>query len=1254
MASRKSIPHLLLKRTWILASVAVIDLPSDLPTAAAPPTLQWETNAGARSAPLIFDETGQPGFTPLSALRTGIDFANYLSDEKASENQIRLNGSGVALGDIDGDGWCDIYLCRLEGGNVLYRNLGDWKFESIDITSGAGCADQFSTGAAFSDVDGDGDLDLLVTGIGVGTRLFLNNGGGTFEESRGAGLIGKLGAGSMALADIDQDGDLDLYVANYRTTTIRTTGFAVMSLGGRRMIQPQDRNRLEYTPEGRVLEHGEPDLLYRNDGTGRFVPDSWAQGTFHDEEGTPLMKPPFDWGLSAMFRDINGDGSPDLYVCNDFHSTDKIWINDGKGRFRLISKYALRNTSTFSMSVDFGDLDRDGFDDIFVADMLSLKHSRRLMQLAAADAYLSPVGVFDDRPQFDRNTLQWNRGDGTFAEIAFYAGLPASEWTWSAVLLDVDLDGFEDLLCSTGHMFDTQDLDAEARIRARGPWRTEMIPKKLLLFPKMRQSNVAFRNRGDMTFEDASAKWGFDQLGVSHGMALGDLDNDGDLDVVVNNLNEPAGIYRNNCPNPRMAVRLKGNPSNRFGIGAKIRVSGAAVRQSQEMISGGRYLSCDEALRVFAAGSKGASLTIEVQWPNGRTTSIEKVKADRVYEILEPNAVVTPATSETQTAELHPENARSDLPLFEDVSDLIAHEHVDEPFDDFVRQPLLPRKLSQLGPGIAWFDVNHDGWDDLIIGSGRGGQMSVYLNNTKGGFDKREGAEALQQQTRDQTGVLAWGNTPGQTAFVFGSSNYEDGLPIGAAVRQLDTGNGQFLDVASGRLASTGPLAMADVDSDGDLDLFVGDRCIPGKWPEPADSLLCLNTNGRLEIDSNTSAPFASAGLVSGAVFTDLNGDGWPDLALACEWGAVRVFINERGRFKDATAVLGLAPFVGIWGGIHAGDFDGDGRLDLAASNWGLNSPYQTPRESKSAEVLFSSSALEAGLAGVFSPLLYFGDFDGNSSIDMIEAVFDPDLKKTVPIRSFNAISQGLPMVRERFQSFDEFNRADVFQIAGEAHRNRAPLRLTWLASTVFLNRGDHFEPVPLPSEAQVAPGFAVCVADFDGNGTEDIFMSQNFFPVHPSSSRLDAGRSVVLMGNGRGEFSAVPGSGSGVAVYGEGRGAAVSDFDGDGRVDLAVAQNGAPTLLYRNTQARPGVRVTLQGGASNSSAVGAAVRLISGERRGPVREIHLGSGYWSQDSSTVVMAKIGEPQQIWVRWPGGQETVKDVPKGATEISLAP
>ena len=383
----------------------------------------------------------------------------------------------------------------------------------------------------------------------------------------------------------------------------------------------------------RILEHGEVDLLYRNEGQGRFQPLSWTNGTFLDENNQPIPRPPHDWGLAAMFRDLNGDNAPDLYVCNDFESPDRIWLNDGHGRFRAVSAVTFRNTSTFSMAVDFADINRDGFDDLFLADMLDVNHQMRMVEFQSMEP--SPMGLAGilERPQVNRNTLQLNRGDHTYAEIAYYAGLESSGWTWSCIFLDVDLDGYEDLLVATGNNHDVQDTDLLREFaRSGAPPTLETRRRQIPKLPRLLAANVAFRNQGRLRFAEAGPQWGFDQPSVSQGMALGDLDNDGDLDVVLNNLNSAAAIYRNDSIAPRVAVRLRGRPPNTRGIGARIELFGGAVpAQSQEMICGGRYLSSDDSMRVFAAGAH--EMRIEVRWRSGKSSVVNGVRANRTYGI---------------------------------------------------------------------------------------------------------------------------------------------------------------------------------------------------------------------------------------------------------------------------------------------------------------------------------------------------------------------------------------------------------------------------------------------------------------------------------------------------------------------------------------------------------------------------------------------------------------------------------------------
>lgn len=1223
-------------------------------------TITWQQAAWGRRAPLAVTQGNQEGFALMPPQTTGVNFTNVLGDARAAENQIRLNGSGVALADVDGDGWCDVYLCGLENRNSLYRNLGNWRFEDITTKAGVGCEGQFSTGAVLADVDGDGDFDLLVNGVGTGTRLFLNDGKGQFTEGTDRGLVRRFCATTSSLGDVDGDGDLDLYVANYRTETVRSTGMTFLRIGEQRMVRPEDRDRLELTADGRVLEFGEPDVFYLNNGKGVFEPVPWTSGRFQQADGSPLDRNPFDWGLTVAFRDINGDGHPDLYVCNDFQTDDRIWINDGLGSFRPAPPLMFRHSPSFSMCVDFGDINRDGHFDLMVADMLSRSHPQRLMQLAGTAPYRAQPGVFEDRPQFDRNVVQLNNGDSTFVDVAPYAGLTKTEWNWESAFLDVDLDGYEDLLSTTSHLFDTQDLDAENYIRSKGPWPPERVSQRLLLFPRMVQPNQAFRNKGDLSFEDVGDRWGFNQVGVSHGMAFADLDNDGDLDVVVNNMNSAAGLYRTLSSAPRIAVRVKGTRSNTHGIGAKVSLiaelaakpgeatAGAATArfvQSQEISAGGRYLSSDAPERVFATDVQTALLAknpaatagpitfrLEVLWRSGRRTTVHGVEPNYRYEVAEAAAEAVPGP---------PAPPR---PLFREVSDRISHRHQDAPFNDFERQPLLPRKLSHGGPGLAWIDLDGDTHEDLVVGSGTGGRMAFFRGDGRGGFTalSKPGADTPVQ--RDQAGIVGVQKSTGSRVLV-GASNYEDGFASGPLARVYEFPSGTARDSFPGQESSSGPLAMADVNGDGQMDLFVGGRVVPGKWPRSAASLLFIAQGERYVLDMTNTVEVAGAGLVSGATFADLNGDGWPDLLLACEWGPIRVFTNHQGHLREATAEMGLDRYVGWWNGVTVGDFDGDGRLDIAASNWGLNggaAGYDRP--------VLAPAAAGPKTPGV--PLLFWGEFERGIGMSVIEAEYDPGLNKVVPIRPKPAMETGFPFIAGKFPSFAAYNRASVEEVLEEEFQSASRLAATWLASTVFLSRSGKFQPVVLPQEAQFSPGYGICAADFDGDGNEDLFITQNFFHVQPEAVRCDAGRSVLLRGDGRGNFEFVPSMVSGLKVQGEGRGAATADFDGDGRVDLAAGQNSNTTLLYQNQGAKPGLRVRLSGGADNPAGVGAQVRLRFGKNWGPVREVQAGSGYWSQNSAVQVLATPQTPTEAWVRWPGGETNQVTIPTGQREILL--
>ena len=570
----------------------------------------------------------------------------------------------------------------------------------------------------FADIDGDGDLDLFVNSLRGGTCLFLNDGRGHFAEAPDAGLRHPHGSTSLALADIDGDGWLDLYIATYRTNTIkdslRELDVQVGMVNGRPVVSPPGRFVPLVLKTGTInlFEVGEPDLLFQNRGGRRFDRLSWTNGIFLDLTGAPLKEAPSGWSLTVAFRDLNGDRAPDIYVCNDFfHSLDEIWINDGAGRFRPLPPTALRHTSMSSMAIDFADLNRDGYDDFLVTDMLSREHQQRHRQRGSQIHLKMDLPISDPlyRPEYPRNMLFLNRGDGTYAEIAQFSGIEASEWTWSIAFLDVDLDGYEDALITTGNLRDANDAD----LSRGGTSRMESRFGGNLRFPRLATPDLAFRNQHDLTFTECGEAWGFHTVGVSQAMALADLDNDGDLDVVVPTLDQPAGLYRNNSSAPRVAVRLRGASPNTQGIGARVVIrNGAAPFQSQEVMCGGRYLSGDDPLRTFAAGSPTNLMRIEVAWRGGRTSVVEDVRPNQLYEIFEEasnKAADATAVSATPSPGGIPRPApltggvrwptNVHLPLFADISSSLKQPHQDQPYDELDRQPGVPRLLSRLGPG---------------------------------------------------------------------------------------------------------------------------------------------------------------------------------------------------------------------------------------------------------------------------------------------------------------------------------------------------------------------------------------------------------------------------------------------------------------------------------------------------------------------------------------------------------------------------
>jgi hypothetical protein len=1250
--------------------------------AAADAGLIWSNAPGFRVAKLVPQGSARVGFSNVPPEITGIRFTNVLPLVRHITNQIYLNGSGVTAGDLDGDGWCDLIFGGLGGRTTVYRNLGGWRFEDVTVRFGMAAGRLDVTGLTTADLDGDRDLDVLLNSVGQGTYALENLGDGRLRPFRNGGLL-NAGAGgiSMAVGDVDGDGDLDVYLANYRVSTSRDEphlSFKIsqeggqpraVAYGGRSLVEPQLTNRFKFAYRaassggGTVFhdEQGEADVFLRNEGSGRLVAlaATGEKGMFFDETGRPLTEPHFDWGLSAMLRDLNGDGAPDLYVCNDFSSPDRIWINDGQGRFRALATNAIRQLSLSTMAVDVADFDRDGYDDIFTADMLSPERWRRLVQRNQANPNLSLFTDVESRPQVPRNMLQRNRGDGTYEEIARALGLEASDWSWASAFLDVDLDGYEDLLVANGFERDFMNMDANRRVRAAqarvardAPTSARLAPNRL--YPRLATPNLAFRNLGGHRFVDVSHEWGFDVAAVSQGMCFADLDNDGDLDVAINNLNGPASVLRNDAVAPRLGVRLRGNPPNTLGIGARIEVRGGAVeRQTQEMIAGGRYLSGDDAMRVFAAGdgTTPRQLTVEVRWRNGRRSVVQGLAANSICEIYEES--IAPGAS---PASASPPADSSATAYFIDQTSRLHHEHQSAVVDDFGQQTMLPARLSTRGPGVAWFDVDQDGWDDLIL-AGASGSPQWHRNDRQGGFV----AEPSKPSTNSPPGrfqaAVGWRDSYGARLITSLDRSPIEGASTGGALQETRWLPGPEQTAirelplpaeSPSPSATPGALAMADVDGDGDLDLFAGGQFVPGRWPEAANSMLWLQEQGQWVPSMSNTNTFRGLGLVNGAVFTDLDDDGDSDLVISREWAALQTFQNDGGRFTASDWALQWSPNIagpagspapssfgrgsvqqlsqltGWWTGVSAADFDGDGRTDLVAGNRGRNTDYERYLE---------------------RPVrVEYGAFAGDDRVSIVEAVHDPALKAYAPLHDVWTMAASLPWLLAKYDSYEKFARATVDEVLSDHPAGRRRWEVIWPESTLFLNRGDHFTVVPLPAVSQRAPAWAVVPFDFDGDTRLDLFISQNFFGERPEASRHDAGQGLLLRGDGRGGFIALHRAESGLSILGDQRGAAAGDYDRDGRLDLVVAQHHGPTRLFRNAAAPRGLRVQLRGKPGNALAIGARLRLEDGRGWGPVHEIHAGSGYWSQESSTLVIGRVADLKRIQVRWPNGKKTEAPVP----------
>jgi hypothetical protein len=1193
--------------------------PSNPPRPAPPSEPYAPRNPGA----------GDHLFESIDPATIGIDFVHRVSTKPGA---LRANtvGVGVCMGDYDADGRTDVYICDSSFGGSLYRNLGDFRFENVTERAGLKEADHWSTGASFVDVEGDGDLDLYVCGFECPSRLYVNQGDGTFvERAKEFGLEFDGSGTVMTWADYDRDGDLDAYlVTNFLPPEEEIEYRLTVDSAGRPTVprQYQEYHSTIAMPNNEygVVEAGQYDHLYRNNGDGTFTDVT-------DEAGVRANYK----GLAATWWDYNDDGLPDLYVANDFYGPDHLYRNAGDGTFVDAAKTALPHMPWFSMGCDLGDVNNDGLIDFVGSDMAGTTYYRERMTTGDMedDAWFMETA---DPPQYMRNTLYVNTGADRMMEAALLAGVAATNWTWTFKLVDLDLDGRLDLYATNGMNRDWENSDHHRAGLKQGPPNSPAYDKYWVDLPPLAEADMAFRNRGDLRFEDVSAVWGIDHTSVSYGAAFGDLDNDGDLDVVVANMGDKPSVYRNGqSAGHAVTLRLRGLGANPGAVGAKAKLRAGDFLQVQYLTPVRGFMSGDEPALHFGLGDAPRIDSLVIQWPSGARAEFSDLPADRIYTIVQDAA--TPKAEQRKPA------ARWYAPSKRN----FAAVHRERPFDDWAQQKLLPRRLSTLGPGIALADVTGDGRDEIFVTGARGMPNRLLRADNVGDFVLHELFPVWEDDLDSETLGAVFFDADGdgdQDLFVAsGGVEAPAGDPLMRDHLYLNDGQGHFERAPADALPeladSGGAVAAADYDRDGDLDLFVAGRCVPGAYPTTPASRLLQNQSGKFTDATDKAPGLRDAGMATGAVWSDANGDGWVDLLVTYEWGPVRLFLNDSGILRDATTDAGLAERLGWWNGIAARDLDNDGDIDYVVTNFGLNTKYQaTPEQPQR---------------------LFYADFEGLDRPETLEASTDAE-GRLWPMRGKGAMEQGLATVAQMFPTYDAYAKATLADLVTQPALDDAlALTANTLESGVLLNDGHaKFEFRPLPRLAQIAPSFGVVLEDADADGVVDVYLVQNFRGGHREIGNMDGGMSLLLRGDGHGDFEPVMPNVSGLVVPGDGRSVATTDLDGNGRPDFVVGVNNEQTLGFERQSTGSGqyVRVRLQGSAGNPTGVGARVTLKVANGPPQTAEVTAGGGYLSQSTATLFfgLPRDATVAEIEVRWPNGQTTRHPGQADSVDYKLAP
>jgi hypothetical protein len=1136
---------------------------------------------------------GKTLFTIIPPEESGLRTENTYDDpeiwaRRSREFDLGAVGTGVAIGDYDNDGLPDIFVVSKTGSCRLFHNLGNWKFEDVTEKAGVGdhgaAARTWKQGATFVDVNNDGLLDIYVCRSNAPNLLYINQGDGTFkEEAHAYGLDVADGSVMAYFSDYDRDGWLDVFI---QTNVLDAAAH----------------------PEG------QRSYLFHNNRNGTFT-------NVTDRSGVAPVRA---HGNSAVWWDFDGDGWPDLYVANDFDLPDALYRNNRDGTFTDVIARVVPHTPYSSMGSDLGDVMNDGRLGLLVADMAATDHveDQRAMAESRARMRVPAVGSEEVR-QFPCSALFLDTGTGRCLEAAHLAGLDATDWTWSPLWEDLDNGGRADLFVTNGMYREVHNQDLIARRTMAGSLAAggQIVRDS----PVFANRHFAFRNLGGLRFEEVSKAWGLDQKGVSFGSALGDLNGDGNMDLVYSNYQGGVTLLRNNSDTGhRIICALRGTRSNRFGVGAKVTLENTAGIQVRTLALGRGFMSSSEPIVHFGLGGDDVVRRLTVQWPSGSVQVFENLPADRRFIITEPSGTPLPPAPVAPPEPQFTEMSRSAN---------LSWTAPEEPYDEFLDQRLLPAGFNRRGPAIAVGDLDGSGRDGVCIGGTTSQARRVLLPMGAGAWAPEASPALAAPPDVDDGPVLLFDATGEGREDLFVAAGGAS-QPAGAAEYQprlfLNDGHGHFRPAPEGTLPqlsiSAGAVCAADFERSGRLGIFIGGRVSPGLYPAAPESALLANRGGKFADVTDEIAPMLRhVGMVTSALWSDVDRDGWPDLLLTLEWGQVKYFHNNGGKkFEDWTEKAGFASAgTGWWRSIATADFNGDGRPDFVVGNVGLNTQYHADPEHPA--------------------LLFSGDFADRGSNELVEAYFEGG--QLYPWRSRTDLGAAIPSVLQRYRSNNDYARATLPEILG-ADRLAAATRLaaTELCSGVFLSQPDgRYRFEALPRIAQIAPADGIVAGDFDGDGHADIYLVQNSYAPAPAIGRFDGGLSQLLRGDGRGHFVPVPPNESGLVVPGDAKALAVLDLGGAGWPGFLVSRNGEATLAFQNrgVAGRHSIRVVLQGRPGNPHAVGARVTAEYADGTTQTVEVCAGSGYYSQSTAALFFGCTDRNplQLVRVRWPSGATT---------------